>query len=202
MSVIPPENPRFEDQIVIQSMTQRQVSTRYGDKTVVDVKDERGRDLQIWKTDLATQAYNLAFDPQTKQPNGVPLRVEYIEKPSSDPQYPPNLEIKAVGPAGAQGAPVAAPAQQQFAPGAAAAGVTMGQAPVQAPVLPQPAAAGGNPQIPQGRSGPSEDDKIHMRRSAAIKAAAVYSAGTGADLWTSAHEMLRFIETGEDPIPF
>jgi hypothetical protein len=168
----------------------RQVNTRYGQKTVWDIKSQDGRRFQSWDQGTGMQAQNLA---------GQQVRVIYVEKPSSDPQYPPNLQLESIQPLGLPGPGAAAVAVPAQAPQAA---------PQQAPAA-QPAPAAAQP-LPAaqatpgaGSSGPSAEDKASMRRSAAVKAGAYLCAGDPEiDFWRLVDQILTFIETGKDPIPF
>lgn len=186
-------SPRYEDHVTFQSVTPRQVNTRNGVKTVWDIVDDRGRKLQTWNQELSQQAFNLV---------GQPVRIEYVEKPSSDPQYPPNLQLELIQPTGMAG-PGAAAVAQQAAPAPQpqqAAPQPMQAAPSPMQAAPLPAAQG---TAGAGTGGVSEHDKECMRRSAAVKAAAMkWSADPDADFWMLVNEILVFIETGNDPIPF
>lgn len=189
-----PEVQRLQDVVTFISATGRNVNTRNGPKTVWDCKTQDGRTFQSWDQGLAQQAQNLV---------GQQVQVIYKETPSRDPQYPPNLQLETITPMGLQG-PGAAAAPMQPAPMAAQPAPTpMGAAPMQpAQTAPLPASHG-TPGAGTG-SGPSQEDKASMRRSAAVKAASYLAASLGGDdpetdFWLLAEQVLTYIETGNDP---
>lgn len=216
MSVVPEANPLYEDVIVVASMTQRQVNTQYGTKPIFDIVDNRERKFSTFKEELATQIYNLALPGG--QPNGAQIRVRFREKPSSDPsRFPPNLNLESAEPATAAAMGDGAQGAQGFA-GAPVASPPFAGQPSPVPAT-QPAsgamvgaqAASAAGQIPASTSGVTDYDRLCMRRSAALKAAAYYHGALGGemvqgdlpvDFWTFANQCLEFIETGADPIPF
>lgn len=183
-------SPRYEDHVTFQSVTPRQVNTRNGVKTVWDILDDRQRKLQTWNQELSQQAFNLV---------GQPVRIEYVEKPSSDPQYPPNLQLELIQPTGMAGPGAAAMTQPASQPQQPQPQPVQAQpAPMQAAPLPAAQGTAG-----AGTGGVSDHDRDCMRRSAAVKAAAMkWSADPDADFWMLVNEILVFIESGNDPIPF
>lgn len=181
-----PEVQRLQETVVFLSVAGRQVNTRNGQKTVWDCKTQDGRTFQTWDQPLALQAQNLV---------GQQVQVVYKEKPSRDPQYPPNLELETITPMGLPGSGAAAASMAPMAAPTAAA-------PQMAPLQQVGSPAGG---LASPAAGPmTEHDKDCMRRSAAVKAAAYAWAADPEtqDFWILVDQILVFIETGNDPVPF
>lgn len=193
-----PELGRYQDTILVVSSTPRNVNTKYGQKQVWDITAQDGRKFQSWEAGIGMQAANLA---------GQQVTVVYVEKPSRDPQYPPNLEVESLTPqpgftgAAAQAQPGPPPQAQPAAQPQPQQPPAPQPAPVPAPMAPQ---AAPQPQAASPAAGPmTEHDKECMRRSAAVKAASyAWAADPEQDYWKLVDQILVYIETGNDPVPF
>jgi hypothetical protein len=203
VSIVQEENPLFEDVIVVTSMTKRNVNTNFGAKDVFDVFDERGRKFGTFREQLATQMYALAFDARTNTPTKIPIRVRFREKPSKNPDYPPNLSLESAEPAEAQ----AMLGQPRVPAADGAVGAAQGFQPAP-PSAPSPAAAAAVQAIPTAQRGMAAEERLEIARSVAVKSAAWIASAQGLDMseggidfWRLVQEMTTFIETGNDPIP-